>query len=102
MGKFRSSTEARIYGWTLDGMDESSGDVESPVGWFGKASATSGDNESEFVQAVMGGAWFIVRDDSQGFTEVEVYATEAERDEAYGLLEDAYAEWAGDFDDDDE
>lgn len=78
--------ESPIVVWidTNDYYDESSGDVESPTGWFGRA-----------------GKWLILHDD-RGFVSGTKLATEDEAKRQYEILESAYSNWAdeGDADND--
>ena len=89
-------------GWS----NASSGDVESPTGWFARITIDSADIasvrdtfEGEFSHLVISSHWndvighFLVREDSQGFVTVTQYPTEAELISAYDELDNAYGDW---------
>jgi hypothetical protein len=97
-------------GWA----NESTGDVESPTGHFARIS--NAPNElSEIRQAFddtlttygnvsdedMTGH-FLVMTDSQGFIHITRYHAESDLIRRYRQLEDQYADWAGDSEDDSE
>jgi hypothetical protein len=82
-GKFEGCHEQDIgealHMSTLDGMQgEELGEVDG-FGWFAKV-----DHQ---------GRWFIVSEDSQGFFDYTEYDLETERDAAWSLLWDDYAEY---------
>lgn len=58
MSKFATPRDEELYRITLDGWCESSGDVESPVGWFA------------LVEDYEDCDW-IVREDTFGFVDIE-------------------------------
>jgi hypothetical protein len=77
--KFDSAITEYIYNDMDSWADQSSGDAESPTGWFAKA----GDKR-------------IIRGDEQGFVWVERFADEAERDRVYDALDEHYGAWSDD------
>ncbi len=75
----RETTE-RLYTRTLDGMDETSGDVEAPTGWF--AIVPEGDS------------WYILIRDTLGFTHGYLMGSETHARTVYDALEAEYAAWS--------
>ena len=66
---------------TNDYYDETSGDVESPTGWYGIA-----------------GKWIITQS-SQGFVYGHKFSTRQEAADEYAALENAYWAWSDPWDD---
>lgn len=107
--KFDSARDEWLYSMS-DNMwaNESSGDSESPAGWFARNSI-SPDELPEIVQAFpdelntmiharecvsdLVGHW-LISGDSVGFVYVQGFESESELIEAYNALDRAYDEWS--------
>lgn len=85
-----SEVVAKIHELMLDGTGDGDGDVESPVGWFGRL-----DIEAGQAYGHLHGHW-LLGVDNQGFKEATNFADKAVRDEIYNLLAEAYTIWVGD------
>lgn len=107
MSKFDSLRDEFLWMMTLDGTGETSGDVESSTGWFGRVDILSADVASlaaeilaeyngpgpfDIMQMV---GHFIVRENSQGFVTVETYDNDGQAAARFAELDDAYSDWLG-------
>ena len=75
------ATADRLYESTMDGMAETSGDVEAPTNWFGLV-------EDD-------GTWYLLIHDTIGFTHGYACDSETEARGHYEELEREYGEWLG-------
>ena len=104
--KYDSVRDEIIDAMTKGGWgNASSGDVESPMGWFARVSNDATDIasirdafEDDFPQATDAQwhstiGYFLVREDSQGFVTVAQYPTESALIRAYDELDNAYGDW---------
>ena len=74
-------TTDRLYQITLDGMCDTSGDVEAPTGWF--ALVPDGD------------AWYLIIQDILGFNHGYRMGSEVHARTVYAELDDEYSKWLG-------
>jgi hypothetical protein len=91
-GKFDCLADEQIYEMTLDsGAGE--GTVEAPTGFFEPIDLSDLVQLEVRLIAHYGGAWLIARESQLGTWWVEVFETEAFRDERLETLRQAYSEW---------
>jgi hypothetical protein len=106
MSKFDSPRDELLYAMTLDGWaNESSGDVESPTGFFARIS--NADNEIAEIRdafpeesagisnaSIVG--HFLCLENSQGLWSVIEYESAYLLERTYQEIDRAYGEWLGD------
>lgn len=83
--KYADAITEYVYRDMESWADTSTGDAESPTGWFGKA-----------------GAKRIIRGDERGFVWTERFDSERDRDTVYDALDAVYWAWSDDELSDDE
>lgn len=107
-GKFESYRDEKLHEFSLHGWaNASSGDVQSPVGWFARISISI-DELPEIVEAFEGHysgegfqelkpllGHFLLGEDCEGSVSVTQFETEAELVRAYEELDAAYSAWEG-------
>lgn len=80
--------------WTLESLeDKSSGDVDSPAGWFALFKVDEAMAGSYYPLQAGG---YILQIDTQGFQSYIHYADVADAESHYEELEAEYSEWLGD------
>ena len=99
LGKFDSCRDEALYVMSLDGTDETTGDVEYE-GYYVlivlDASATvnlDDDAPDGTPQVTVPAGSYIVTENGQGFVSVYTYETEALAREDFKRAEDAYSAW---------
>ena len=75
-----AAKSAALYEQTLHGVDQTSGDVASPTGWFA-------------ITPDAYGTWYLVKLDTLGFSHAYACRDEAQAQEAFDTLDMAYSEW---------
>jgi len=92
--KYDTEHDEHVSEMIGDGMADTDGDVEAPVGWF--AAVTLDDTEDSPDLAALehyGTPWLLARENSQGFFTVIPFPTIEARNQAYAQLEQDYLLW---------
>jgi hypothetical protein len=99
LGKFDSCRDEALYQMSLDGTDETTGDVEYE-GYYVlivlDASATvnlDDDAPDGTPQVTVPAGSYIVTENSQGFVSVYTYDSEAVAREDFKRIDEAYSDW---------
>jgi hypothetical protein len=111
-GKFDSMVDSFLWGATMDGgADEELGESEG-FGWYGlmvgdilkdaeRGAAENGDALTEEERDELRGTKAVIlSENSQGFVGVDYYDNEDDAREAWKKLEDEYADFEGEADED--
>jgi hypothetical protein len=103
LGKFNSDRDELLYVMTLEGWaNESSGNVESPTGYFARISNGPRDiaeirdafpEETRPVSDSEITGHFLLQENDLGFVSVSEYDSEAELIRVFRMLEETYADW---------
>lgn len=99
--KFNNEHDEYLWSGAVEsGAISGDGDVEAPTGWFAGIDLTPDvdDDDEGKALAFYGTRWLILHESNQGFVTVLTFDTEVARNDHLRMLEQAYALWTLDVD----